>query len=471
MINGHLIKFENNNKELYLFFDFSNEFSLDFDFKITKKKVKKINELIIEYIKNKNINFDTGKIFIVASGVVLQSLFINNYQFIKIPEKLNNNYQYTETINIENEQIKSEIQNTIIESKEMETNIIKEPINKNEKNLINESNILSKEPQKAEIKNKIISETNKQAINNITKKDKIISNEPTTSPPINDVTKTEKIIENESTTSPPVINVPKEQQVTIYRSNGIIENINLEEYVIGVVSAEMPAAFNIEALKAQSVLARTYALKKIKKNEVIADSTSNQVYKDINQLKKVWGNDFNKYYIKIKEAVLATKGEVLLYNNDYIEAVYHSTSNGLTEDSTFVWGNYFPYLKSVDSHWDKTTNSFLKETLKDYSELEAITGISFNNAKIEILSKTVSNRINKIKINDTIFSGIELRMLLGLRSTDFDVKLENEKVVFITRGYGHGVGMSQYGANGMAKEGYSYQEILLHYYPNTQLKK
>lgn len=353
----------------------------------------------------------------------------------------------------------------------METNIIKEPINKNEKNLINESNILSKEPQKAEIKNKIISETNKQAINNTTKKDKIISNEPTTSPPINDVTKTEKIIENESTTSPPVINVPKEQQVTIYRSNGIIENINLEEYVIGVVSAEMPAAFNIEALKAQSVLARTYALKKIKKNEVIADSTSNQVYKDINQLKKVWGNDFNKYYIKIKEAVLATKGEVLLYNNDYIEAVYHSTSNGLTEDSTFVWGNYFPYLKSVDSHWDKTTNSFLKETLKDYSELEAITGISFNNAKIEILSKTVSNRINKIKINDTIFSGIELRMLLGLRSTDFDVKLENEKVVFITRGYGHGVGMSQYGANGMAKEGYSYQEILLHYYPNTQLKK
>jgi stage II sporulation protein D len=259
--------------------------------------------------------------------------------------------------------------------------------------------------------------------------------------------------------------------VTLYRYNGTVETISLEDYVVGVVGAEMPASFNIEALKAQSVLARTYALKKISQNLVLKDTTSDQVYKDESQLKAMWGDSFQTYYNKIVSAVAATKGTYLTYNGNYIEAVYHSTSNGQTEDAAFVWGNSYPYLKSVDSHWDLEASSYLRETSKEFSVLSSIIGLDFNSTtNIDVLSRTPGNRIDQIKIGDKTFSGVELRNLLGLRSADFDINIEGDGAVFVTRGYGHGVGMSQYGANGMAKEGNSYADILAHYYPGTQLK-
>ncbi|MFA5408664.1 MAG: SpoIID/LytB domain-containing protein, partial [Bacilli bacterium] len=203
----------------------------------------------------------------------------------------------------------------------------------------------------------------------------------------------------------------------------------------------------------------------------LKDDTSSQVYKDEGQLKAIWGDSFQSYYNKIKEAVSATKGEYVAYNGNYIEAVYHSTSNGYTEDAVTVWGNSFPYLVSVDSHWDLEASSYLRETEKEFNVLSSILGLDFNEGTtIEVLSKTSSNRINEIKINDTVFTGIELRSLLGLRSTDFDIDIQDGKAVIVTRGYGHGVGMSQYGANGMAKQGYNYKDILSHYYPGTQIK-
>ncbi len=210
----------------------------------------------------------------------------------------------------------------------------------------------------------------------------------------------------------------------------------------------------------------------MKQNKRLTDTTSDQVYKDTSQLKAMWGKDFDKYYNKVKQAVNSTTGEYLTYNGEYIEAVYHSTSNGKTEDSRAVWGNSFPYLKSVESHWDLKASSYLRTTEKEFNALKTITGIDFNEfTNIKVLERTSGNRISKIKIDDTVFTGIELRMLLGLRSADFDITIDNNNATITTRGYGHGVGMSQYGANGMANEGYSYTSILKDYYPSTIIKK
>jgi stage II sporulation protein D len=231
--------------------------------------------------------------------------------------------------------------------------------------------------------------------------------------------------------------------VTIHRTNGTIEQISLNDYIIGVVSAEMPASFQTEALKAQSVVARTYTLKLISQNRSLTDTESTQSYKDINQLKAYWGNSFDTYYNKIKNVVSSTKGEYLTYNGQYIDAVYHSTSNGKTEDATAVWGNNIPYLKSVDSHWDLNAPSYSKDMTEGLSIVDNLLGISVNDqSHIEILSRTPGNRIDQIKIDDTVYTGKHLREVLGLRSTDFDIKIENGNITFTTRGYGHGVGMS-----------------------------
>ena len=259
--------------------------------------------------------------------------------------------------------------------------------------------------------------------------------------------------------------------VTIYRSNGTILEIELEEYLIGVVASEMPASFNIEALKAQAIVARTYALKRINDKKVLTDTTSTQVYKDNGQLKQIWKNDYDKYYQKIKNAVDSTKGLVITYNGKLIDAVYHSTSNGKTEDSIYVWGYSLPYLKSVDSEFDKNVSSYKRTITIDNKKLENILNTAINkDTKIDI-ERNNSNRITNITINDKTFAGIKFRSLLGLRSTDFTLEISGENTIITTYGYGHGVGMSQYGSNEMAKKGYNYKDILTHYYTNIKIIK
>ena len=259
--------------------------------------------------------------------------------------------------------------------------------------------------------------------------------------------------------------------VTIYRSNGTIETIELEEYIIGVVAIEIPASFHIEALKAQSIAARTYALKAIQDNKVLTDDVKTQSYRDKNQLKVMWGASFDTYYNKVKKAVEATKGLVITYNNQYIDALYHSTSNGYTESSYEVFGYSHPYLVSVNSSWDINASSFLRQVSFSFDNLEKILGIDFNKETlVEIIARTSSGRVSRLRIDDNYYSGIEFRNLLGLRSTDFDINVDSDKVIVTTRGYGHGVGMSQYGANGMANNGKTYAEILKHYYQGTTIK-
>lgn len=260
--------------------------------------------------------------------------------------------------------------------------------------------------------------------------------------------------------------------ITLNRTRGEVVKINLEEYLIGVVAAEMPASFNLEALKAQAVVARTYTLKLFESGRIITDDVSTQVYKDNNELQSMWGSSYNAYYNKVKNAVSSTSGLCITYNGSLIDAVYHSTSNGYTQDSAKVWGNDIPYLKTVTSPWDTSASSYLRENTISYDKIRTALGIDFDSSSIiEIISKDESGRISKIKFDDKELTGVEVRNLLGLRSADFDFLMTDKGVLFTTRGYGHGVGMSQYGANGMANSGYSYDKIIKYYYSGVNIVK
>lgn len=259
------------------------------------------------------------------------------------------------------------------------------------------------------------------------------------------------------------------------KTNEIVE-VPLEEYVIGVVAGEMPASFNIEALKAQAVASRTYALKKSEssKNDYdVVDTTSNQVYIDYDEMKEKWQNNYDTYVLKVKEAVAQTKGEVVLYNNNLIDAMFFSTSNGYTENSEDVFSSNMPYLVSVDSSWDKEESPVFSST-KEVSKSEFLFNLGLDtkdSINIESIEKTNTGRVKTIVINGKKFESSKIRSAFDLKSTSFTINVNNDKVVFNVNGYGHGVGMSQYGANGMAKAGYKYNDILTHYYKNCDIKK
>ncbi len=259
--------------------------------------------------------------------------------------------------------------------------------------------------------------------------------------------------------------------ITLKRSNGVIETLELETYLIGVVGSEMPASFNSEALKAQAIVARTYALRKDEAGLVLTDTVSDQVYKDINQLKAMWGNEFDKYYQKVLNAVNSTSGLVITYNNQLIDAVYHSTSNGYTVDAVDVWGNSVPYLQSVSSSFDTSASSYYREVTYDYDSFNQKLNTSLSKDSSIIIIRDINNRVTNITIDNISFDGVDFRNMLGVRSTDFDLILTDNFVQINTRGYGHGVGMSQYGANGMANNGYSYSDIINHYYQGVIIKQ
>lgn len=258
---------------------------------------------------------------------------------------------------------------------------------------------------------------------------------------------------------------------------GAIDKVNLEDYVVGVVAGEMPASFELEALKAQAVASRSYVLKKISDNKNndydVVDTVNNQVYLKEEDMKKKWGDKYVFYLNRIREAVNGTSLEYLEYNGEVINAMFFSTSNGYTEDCAVVFQEDVPYLKSVKSEWDsKVSSVFLYEDTMSLQEFYEKLGIEYNKElKIEVLERSSSNRIVKLKVNDKEFSGRDLYNKLKIRSTDFEIEQVGSNVVIDTKGYGHGVGMSQYGALGMAKEGYNYKEILSYYYNGTNLKK
>lgn len=252
-----------------------------------------------------------------------------------------------------------------------------------------------------------------------------------------------------------------------------ITSIELEEYIIGVVAAEMPASFNEEALKAQAIASRTYAIYKMQTSngdyDVVTD-VSNQGYITKEEMKDKWGSEFNKYYEKIKNIVNDTKGKIMLYNDEVIEAYYFAMSNGYTEEAGLVFSENKDYLQSVKSIYeDENLKNFevKKEMTKDSicKKLE----ITCDDLNISNVVRSDTGRVNTLKINNISFKGTEVRKKLELRSTDFDIEINNDLVTITTRGYGHGVGMSQYGANGMAKAGYNFEEILKYYYKNIEI--
>lgn len=255
-----------------------------------------------------------------------------------------------------------------------------------------------------------------------------------------------------------------------------IESVPIEEYVIGVVAGEVPASFDLEALKAQAVASRTYALEhkqRSKTNYDVMDNTQNQVYINYEDMKNKWKNNYDENLNKITNAVNSTKGEVLLYDNNLIDAMFFSTSNGYTENSENVFSSKKPYLVSVPSPWDKQKSPVFKTTSL-ISKKEFLFNLGLpdsNEINISDVKTTNTKRVISLNINGKKFKGSEIKSIFKLRSTSFSIEIKEDKVNFIVNGFGHGVGMSQYGANGMAKEGYDYKDILKHYYKNCEIKK
>lgn len=431
MISGYKIINQNNDEDvLFLYLDFSFEFG---------GKKQSFFKTIKRFLKT--INFKGTKILLVSSGIIIGTLYINPYKINKLDTPTNYNYVSKIIIHDFNEN----------ELTDYEINI-----NKDDK--IQKGNILEKEKNDS---------VNNATNVNIQKSNKLSNNVEENSTNKSNLTETKK----DNYTETKKENIKKNEiTVTVYRNNGKIINLELEEYVLGVVGAEMPASFNIEALKAQAILARTYALKSIKNGKKLTDTVSTQAYKDNSELQKLWKNDYTKYYEKIKKAVNETKGKVILYNNEYIDAVYHSTSNGKTENSKNVWKNSLPYLVSVDSSWDKNVKSYKKETIFEINEFCNILKLDVEEPITYEIIHNETGRVRQITINNKTFSGTEFRNLLKLRSADFEIEINDEKVKVTTYGYGHGVGMSQYGANEMAKQGYSYIQILKHYYTGVVIK-
>lgn len=246
------------------------------------------------------------------------------------------------------------------------------------------------------------------------------------------------------------------------------ENIDLEEYVIGVVAGEMPALFENEALKAQAIASRTYVINHLKNNTSISGTINDQVYLTKEEMKTKWGENYEKYYEKIKKDVEDTKGLIMYYNNEPIKAYYYSMSNGYTESSLNVFNEQNDYLNIIESPFDED-NSYDQVFQKDIfcQKLD----ITCNSIELSEIKKDESNRIKSITINNKTFTGIEVRQKLSLRSTDFSISEDNDIVKITTKGYGHGVGMSQHGANNMAKQGYKYEKILKYYYQNIEIAK
>ena len=268
----------------------------------------------------------------------------------------------------------------------------------------------------------------------------------------------------------------QETLIRVLRSNGNIEYMNIEDYLVGVVASEMPALYEEEALKAQAVAARTYALKKIENNYNneydVTDDVKTQVYQSDEMLREKWGDEYDRYIDKITKCVGSTKGEYLTYDNEIIYAFFFSFSNGKTEDNINVFGEDLPYLKSVDSSFDKDANEFEYQVTYNLEIFYNKLDLPYSDT-LEITNKelTESNRVKSITINNQTYTGTEIRSKLSLRSTDFEFEDNGPSITIKTKGYGHGVGLSQYGANAFAKQNKGYKEILKYYYQGTNLEK
>jgi stage II sporulation protein D len=285
--------------------------------------------------------------------------------------------------------------------------------------------------------------------------------------------------------------VEEDMMIEVYNTKlKKVQRIELEEYIKGVVAAEMPAEFHIEALKAQAVAARTYAIYHLNKyrgghpdhpQASLCTGIHCQAWMSNEELIQAHGQNWmTEYWPKIEQAVESTKGEVIFYAGEPIEPLFHSTSGGFTEDSEEVFSSEVPYLRSVKSPYEDgaprlrgtvkmTVDEFIKKLESRYPNIK-LTKESLPN-KVKLVERTESGRIKAIKIDTEIVTGREMRELFNLNSTNFKITVRGDELEIETVGYGHGVGMSQWGANGMAEHGSDYKEILTHYYTGVEIKR
>ena len=272
----------------------------------------------------------------------------------------------------------------------------------------------------------------------------------------------------------------------LHATTGEIEEVNLDEYLYGVVSAEMPANYETEALKAQAVVARTYTIYQMRHNSnkhENADICDNyaccQAWISKEDRISKWNvEEAESNWNKIEEAVNSTTGKIVTYNGEPINAFFHSNSGGVTESSVNIWGGIdYPYLKSVETAGEDGYKQYTSQVeiskqdlvnrLKEkYQDCE----IDYSQENcIQILEYTSSGRVKTIKFGNKEIAGTEARSILGLKSTNFTFSINGDIVTFSVTGYGHGVGMSQTGADSMAKSGANYEEIIKHFYTNVEI--
>jgi stage II sporulation protein D len=252
-------------------------------------------------------------------------------------------------------------------------------------------------------------------------------------------------------------------------------NLKLEEYLVGTLAAEMPASFDLEALKAQAVCARTYAVRKIVKGQTYPmgadlsdDITCCQAYcieADYNKIDPRWQK-------KLEQAVQETRGEIMLYQDEPIDALYHSTCGGRTESAEDAWINGCPYLRSISCRYCNYSPHFSSQHSFDENfVVQQLAARKTKTVSLRILERSASGRVKSLAINGQKISGDKFRRALNLPSTCFTLTKQKKKLIITCQGYGHGVGMCQYGANGMARAGRDYEQILKTYYHGIDIYK
>lgn len=274
----------------------------------------------------------------------------------------------------------------------------------------------------------------------------------------------------------------------IYEQNGNKEELGFDEYLVGVVAANMPAGYELEALKVQAVIARTYALHNI---ALLSDEKSHSrnfttselglSYLSLGDLEQFWGSeDYLSYFTKIENAVYGTKDEVILYKNTLIMPVFFDTGSGFTRNASEAWGVSIPYLISVPSKQDVTSVNYMKLTEYAIPELIELLQAKYTNLSlsddtffedVKVTNRDSTNYVTQINLGNQTVSGEEFAKVLGLNSNHFYFDDYEGKVRFICTGAGHGIGLSQYGANIMAEEGSSYPDILQYFYTGTTVEK
>ena len=268
-----------------------------------------------------------------------------------------------------------------------------------------------------------------------------------------------------------------------------VREYELEDYLVGVVGAEMPASFPDEALKAQAVAARTFIISRIMADKgdvpehkgaaVCTNPAHCKAWKSTEELTAGWGDNAEKNLKKIEAAVKATKNEIIVFNGEPITAVYYSMSSGKTENAADVWGGEVPYLKSVASSFDENAPNFNSEVSFTFDEFKEIVlkeapDAVFGENPSEWFSDIVTSEaggVMSIKIGGAEFKGTKIRTMFSLRSHNFTVNISDNKIVFNVKGYGHGVGLSQWGSKFLADSGKSYIDILKYYYTGVDVVK